>query len=199
MRPPSGSRLPPARHLRHGCARRQSRCSATLPLPHSAATSSLTGAPMWPAPPAPAAAAAGSNSHRVRNDAWLELPLAVLGAGIGIGHHVERPKHHAGFQPDIRRRTCSLELQAPTRPEAPVPRTAPSAMAHRSETPSATREAATAQATAARGIIELVGRPERRQRHRVKGRPRARRHQHDPGLPAGTPGGGNGHRARPTA
>jgi S1-C subfamily serine protease len=46
------------------------------------------GAPMWSAaPPPPAAAAAGSNNHRVRNGLLAgAAALAVLGAGIGIGH-----------------------------------------------------------------------------------------------------------------
>ncbi len=44
------------------------------------------GAPMWSAPPAPAAAAATTN-HRVRNGLLAgAAALAVLGAGIGIGH-----------------------------------------------------------------------------------------------------------------
>ena len=43
------------------------------------------GAPMWPAPPAPAAA--GSTHHRVRNGLLAgAAAIAVLGAGIGIGH-----------------------------------------------------------------------------------------------------------------
>jgi S1-C subfamily serine protease len=45
------------------------------------------GAPMWSAPPPPAAASAGSNNHRVRNGLLAgAAALAVLGAGIGIGH-----------------------------------------------------------------------------------------------------------------
>ena len=44
------------------------------------------GAPMWPAPPAPGAAA-GSNNHRLRNGLLAgAAALAVLGAGVGIGH-----------------------------------------------------------------------------------------------------------------
>ncbi len=44
------------------------------------------GAPMWPAPPVPGAAAA-NNDHRVRNGLLAgAAALAVLGAGIGIGH-----------------------------------------------------------------------------------------------------------------
>jgi S1-C subfamily serine protease len=45
------------------------------------------GAPMWSTPPQPAAAAAGSSNHRVRNGLLAgAAALAVLGAGIGIGH-----------------------------------------------------------------------------------------------------------------
>ncbi len=44
------------------------------------------GVPMWSAPPAPAAAA-GSTHHRIRNGLLAgAAALAVLGAGIGIGH-----------------------------------------------------------------------------------------------------------------
>ena len=44
------------------------------------------GAPVWTAPPAPAAAA-GTTNHRVRNGLLAgAAALAVLGAGIGIGH-----------------------------------------------------------------------------------------------------------------
>ena len=43
------------------------------------------GAPVWAAPPAPAAA--GTTNHRVRNGLLAgAAALAVLGAGIGIGH-----------------------------------------------------------------------------------------------------------------
>ena len=43
------------------------------------------GAPMWPAPPAPAAVR--STNHRMRNGLLAgAAALAVLGAGIGIGH-----------------------------------------------------------------------------------------------------------------
>ena len=45
------------------------------------------GAPMWWASPPPAAAPAGSTNHRVRNGLLAgAAALAVLGAGIGIGH-----------------------------------------------------------------------------------------------------------------
>jgi S1-C subfamily serine protease len=44
------------------------------------------GAPVWTAPPAPAVAA-GTTNHRVRNGLLAgAAALAVLGAGIGIGH-----------------------------------------------------------------------------------------------------------------
>jgi S1-C subfamily serine protease len=44
------------------------------------------GAPMWPAPSAPASAS-GNTHHRVRNGLLAgAAALAVLGAGIGIGH-----------------------------------------------------------------------------------------------------------------
>ena len=45
------------------------------------------GAPQWPAPPVPGAAAGKTNNHRVRNGLLAgAAALAVLGAGVGIGH-----------------------------------------------------------------------------------------------------------------
>jgi S1-C subfamily serine protease len=45
------------------------------------------GAPMWSTPPASGAAAGNSNNHRVRNGLLAgAAALAVLGAGVGIGH-----------------------------------------------------------------------------------------------------------------
>ncbi len=57
---------------------------------------------------------------------------------------------------------------------------------------SATPEAPATRAAAAR-VLELLG-SERRQRHRLQGRPWPRRHQHDARLPAGA-GRRHGHRA----
>ena len=92
---------PGAGHLRHGRAGRQphARSRPCLCLRRPAPTD--PGAPVWTAPPAPAAAA-GTTNHRVRNGLLAgAAALAVLGAGIGIGHATTQQQRveHAGFCP----------------------------------------------------------------------------------------------------
>ena len=77
---------PAAGHLRHGRAGRQPHARRRPGLCVRRPSPTDPGAPVWTAPPAPAAAA-GTTNHRVRNGLLAgAAALAVLGAGIGIGH-----------------------------------------------------------------------------------------------------------------
>ena len=152
------------------------------------------GAPMWSAPPAPGARRPGAAHHRVRNGLLAgAAALAVLGGG-----HRHRPRHHSdngrapGLRPVLGQHAAALGFGLGSgNPSGSARRTVPFGNGRRTRAigNSGNRQLRQRQL----GLVQLVW-PERRQRHRLEGRPGTRRHQHDARLPAGA-GGRNGHRA----
>ena len=175
---PARGHDPAPGHLRHGRPGRQPHARASRrrrPLGGPPPTD--PGAPMWPAPPAPGAALRAATNHRVRN--------GLLAGAAALAVLARRRRHRPRRHWDNGRNTQAF---APTSggthlPSGPLGRLErPSADSGSSNSPfgqrldpSAARATRATRATTGQrqlGLVQLLG-PERRERHRVEGRPRA--------------------------